>query len=96
MKPDHLNYPKQPCYVCQKKIGDKYYRDADKWYHWECLPKSPITKTVETKAGNTLSFFYNPENNLLVIDLIAKNENGGNELLRKTLDEKKLLGHTKS
>jgi len=51
--------------------------------------------TVETKAGNTLEFFYNPDNNLVVVDLIAANEKGGNELLRKTLDEKKLLKHTK-
>jgi hypothetical protein len=50
---------------------------------------------VTTKAGNTLEFFYNPDNNLVVVDLIAANEKGGNELLRKTLDEKKLLKHTK-
>ena len=48
---------------------------------------------ITTKAGNTLQLFYNPENNLIVVDLA--NEKGGNELLRKTLDEKKLLAHTK-
>ncbi len=49
--------------------------------------------SITTAKGNTLSFFYNPENDLLVVDLIHKNENGGNELVRKTLDEKKLLAH---
>lgn len=49
--------------------------------------------TVTTKNGNTLGFFYNPENNLVVIDLIHKNERGGFELFRKTLDENKLLAH---
>jgi len=48
---------------------------------------------VTTKAGNTLSFFYNPENDLVVVDLTHKNERGGNEILRQTLDEKKLVGH---
>ena len=46
-----------------------------------------------TKAGNTLSFFYNTENSLLVVDLVDKNDNGGNELVRLTLNEKKLLAH---
>lgn len=49
----------------------------------------------QTKQGNTLQFFYNPDNNLLVVDLVAANEQGGNELIRKTLDEKKLLVHTR-
>jgi hypothetical protein len=49
--------------------------------------------TVETAKGNTLQFFYNPDNNLVVVDLIAKNELGGNELLRQTLDERRLLRH---
>jgi hypothetical protein len=51
--------------------------------------------SMTTKAGHTLSFFYNPDNNLVVVDLIHKNGKGGNELLRKTLDEKKLLAHSK-
>jgi hypothetical protein len=53
------------------------------------------TFTVTTKAGNTLQFFYNPENDLVVVDIIHKNELGGNEILRNTLDEKKLLAHAK-
>lgn len=48
-----------------------------------------------TKTGNTLQVFYNSENDLLVIDLVSKNDNGGNELFRKTLDEKSLLAHCK-
>ena len=51
--------------------------------------------SFKTRTGNTLQLFYNPENDLVVVDLIAKNENGGNELLRKTLDERALLAHTK-
>ena len=46
---------------------------------------------ITTKNGNTLSFFYNPDNNLVVIDLVKKDESGGNEIFRKTLDEKTLL-----
>ncbi len=46
---------------------------------------------VTTKGGNTLVLFYNPENNLLVVDLVAKSERGGNEIVRMTLNEKKLL-----
>jgi hypothetical protein len=47
---------------------------------------------VTTAAGNTLSFFYNPDNNLVVVDLIHKNDRGGKELLRQTLNEKALVG----
>jgi len=50
--------------------------------------------SMTTKNRNTLQFFYNADNDLLVVDLVAANENGGNELLRKTLDEGKLLLHT--
>jgi hypothetical protein len=62
----------------------------------------PTTKTEEiqtfqvtTKAGHTLNFFYNPQNDLVVVDLIHSNESGGTELLRQTLKEKKLLAHCK-
>jgi hypothetical protein len=48
---------------------------------------------VTTKAGNTLEFFYNPDNDLVVIDLISNKETGGKELLRVTLDEKAMLKH---
>lgn len=48
---------------------------------------------ITTKAGNTISVFYNPDNNLLVVDLIHQNELGGNELVRVTLDEKRMLKH---
>jgi len=53
------------------------------------------TINIETKKGNTIQVFYNPDNNLLIVDLIAKNEKGGNEIVRKTLDESKLLAHAK-
>lgn len=48
-----------------------------------------------TKKGNQLSFFYNHENNLLVVDLVDKSKTGGNEIVRKILDEDKLLSHLK-
>lgn len=50
---------------------------------------------IITKSGNTLTVFYNPDNDLVVLDLVAKNELCGTELLRQTLNEKKLLSHTK-
>jgi hypothetical protein len=46
---------------------------------------------ITTRGGNTLSIFYNPENDLLVVDLMHKNERGGNEIVRTTLNEEKLL-----
>lgn len=51
---------------------------------------------VTTKGGNTLSFFYNPDNSLVVVGLVHANGGGGNELLRKTLNEKKMLKHIKA
>ena len=51
--------------------------------------------SCETKGGNQLDFFYNPKNDLLVIDLIAKDGSGGCELVRRTLDENKILGFLK-
>jgi len=48
---------------------------------------------LTTRNGNTISVFYNAENDLLVVDLVDKGERAGNELLRKTLNEKKLLSH---
>jgi hypothetical protein len=48
---------------------------------------------VETKNGNTLILFYNPDNDLVVLDLVDKEENGGHELLRRTINEKNLLKH---
>ena len=50
-------------------------------------------KFITTKAGNTLSMFYNPDLDLLVIDLVAENEKAGNELVRMTLNETELLKH---
>ena len=65
------------------------------------MPKTKISLNdiqhacFTTKAGNHLGFFYNPDNNLLVVDLVAKDETGGNEVLRQTLNETKLLRHCK-
>lgn len=46
---------------------------------------------IPTKNGNTIQVFYNQTTNLLVVDIV--NKFGGNEILRQTLDEKKLLKH---
>lgn len=54
------------------------------------------TVNVTTKEGHTLQLFYNAETNLVVLDLIHKNEQGGNELLRRTLDIGKALAHCQS
>ena len=59
-------------------------------------PQSGIQRLdLTTKNGNTIQVFYNPDNNLLVVDLLAANDMGGNELLRKTLNEKEMLAHLK-
>jgi hypothetical protein len=55
----------------------------------------PQTINIVTKEGNTLQFFYNAENNLVVVDLVAGNENGGTELFRQTLNEARMLEHCK-
>jgi len=50
---------------------------------------------IPTAGGNELMVFYNPDNNLLVIDLIAFDEEGGNEIVRRYLNEPALLEHLK-
>ena len=55
----------------------------------------PIQKNITTKSGNTLQLFYNPENNLVVVDLVDKNGMGGKELYRGELDEKEMLSHVR-
>jgi hypothetical protein len=59
------------------------------------MPDKIFRQHVTTRAGNTLSFFYNPENDLVVVDLIHKNERGGNEILRMTLNEERIVGFCK-
>lgn len=54
----------------------------------------PKTVTIQTRHGNTLSLFYNPEIGYVALDLVSSNEKGGTELFRKRLDEKLLLAHT--
>jgi hypothetical protein len=58
--------------------------------------KSDIRRvSIPTAGGNSLDVFYNPEKNLLVIDLTQKNGKGGNEIIRMTLkvNEKSMLRH---
>ena len=49
--------------------------------------------TLTTKEDNTVQFFFNRETGLVVVDLIHRNEKGGTELFRKTLDEARMLAH---
>ena len=50
-------------------------------------------ETTQTRDGNTLSVFFNKSTNLLVVDVVHINESGGNEIVRMTLDEERLLAH---
>jgi len=52
-----------------------------------------VHHSITTPSGNEIQFFYNPENSLICIDLIHSSGNGGNEIFRKTIDEKALLIH---
>jgi len=53
-------------------------------YRWSC----------PTRKGNSVDVFFNTDTNLLVVDIMAGNEKGGNEIFRKVLDESELLAHT--
>jgi hypothetical protein len=52
------------------------------------------TTSMTTAKGNTLQLFYNNETGLVVVDLVSANEQGGNEFVRMTINEDKMLGHT--
>lgn len=52
------------------------------------------TVQIETGLGNTLQLFYNSDTGLVVVDLIAANEKGGSEILRRHIDEGAMLAHT--
>lgn len=57
-----------------------------------------IVEEVRIKTrpeGHIINVFYNHDSKLLVIDVVHKGEKGGNEIMRKTLDFTKLLGHAK-
>jgi hypothetical protein len=49
--------------------------------------------STKTRAGHALDVFYNRTTNLLVIDINHKERAGGNEIVRRTLDEAALLKH---
>lgn len=49
--------------------------------------------SVDTLKGNRLEFYFNAETNLVVVDLIHKNESGGNELVRLKFHEDEALVH---
>jgi hypothetical protein len=48
---------------------------------------------IETKSKNSIEVFFNRDTSLLVVELVDKNGNGGNEIVRMFLDEKELLKH---
>lgn len=50
-------------------------------------------KIVTRPEGHIISVFYNHSSKLLVVDVVHKAENGGNEVMRKTLNFKRLLKH---
>jgi len=52
------------------------------------------TISMRTAKGNTLQLFYNNETGLIVADLVSANGQGGNEILRKRIDENLMLLHT--
>ena len=51
------------------------------------------TQTIQltTAKGNVIQLFFNNDTGLIVVDLIAANEQGGNEFVRMTIDEDKML-----
>jgi hypothetical protein len=49
---------------------------------------------LTTRSGNTIQLFHNADTGLVVVDLIAANERGGNEFVRMNIDEDKMLAHT--
>jgi len=61
----------------------------------EMEPFDPETETVflDTKDGNTISIQFNKTTGRLVVDLVAKDDSGGNEIVNMIVDEKKMLNH---
>lgn len=52
-------------------------------------------RIVTRPEGHILTMFYNHESKLLVVDVVHKSENGGGEVMRRTLNFKRLLKHVK-
>jgi hypothetical protein len=48
---------------------------------------------ITMKDGHSVQFFVNRETGLVVVDYNHKNDKGGNELLRKTLNPSTMLAH---
>jgi hypothetical protein len=46
---------------------------------------------ITLKSGHGLSFFFNETTGLLVVDVNHRNERGGNEIIRRTIDPDKLV-----
>lgn len=48
---------------------------------------------ITMKDGHSIQLFVNRESGLVVLDYRHKNDKGGNELLRKTLNPTSMLAH---
>lgn len=92
----HLSVAQQLCDKMGWKGADSLHGGATKaGYAFVFLDDgAPIQNwRVKSAGGHDLNVFYNRENNLLVVDLSHSVHAGGNEIVRKTLDEKALLSH---
>lgn len=88
-----------PCYVVTDEvlIHEKilsYFIDTGTIIEY-CIRMDRTINQVNftTKEGNILSVFFNAHDNLLVVDIVHANETGGHEIVRKILNEKRLLAH---
>ena len=72
--------------IPKAKVTKKGYYVAHKTgYASYGLEGDIARQNVKLKDGRTASFFVNRENNLVVVDVIDKNENGGRAILRRNL-----------
>ena len=54
-------------------------------------PQKVYLEVVTTKEGNSLYVYFNPVNNVLMVDIVNKSKSKGKELVRMTVDENNML-----
>jgi len=54
-------------------------------------PQKVYREVVTTKEGNSLYVYFNPVNNVLMVDIVNKSKSKGKELVRMTVDENNML-----
>lgn len=54
-------------------------------------PQKVYRVVVTTKEGNSLYVYFNPVNNVLMVDIVNKSKSKGKELVRMTVDENNML-----